>query len=179
MALFVLSRLLPVNEKTKVFQSVDEPLTLSNTICHAHCRLYSNKFPGVRLVLGKKRLSNVDGSFFLRTSKVVCVNNCRGNAATIYLFNLKTNFEKEEGIIPGCSLTPPAALLTFANPCVAAGEAIPFLARAVQPDAEDHEDDPGRRSDAGNEGGLLDHVSDLLGEGVLWALGRRHSPRCI
>lgn len=70
-------------------------------------------------------------------------------------------------------------LLTFAYPCIAAGEAVPFLAGPVQPDAEDHEDDPGRRPDAGDEGGLFDHVGDLLGEGVLGALGRRHSPGCI
>lgn len=70
-------------------------------------------------------------------------------------------------------------LLTFAYACVAAGEAAPFLAGPVQPDAEDHEDDPGRRPNAGDEGGLLDHVGDLLGERVLRALGRRHSPRCI
>lgn len=69
--------------------------------------------------------------------------------------------------------------LTFAYSCVAAGEAVPFLAGPVQPDAEDHEDDPGRRADAGDEGRLLDHVGDLLGEGVLRALRRRHSPRCI
>lgn len=47
---------------------------------------------------------------------------------------------------------------TFAYACIAAGEAIPLLSVSVQPDAEDHEDDPASGSYAGYEGGLLDHV---------------------
>lgn len=48
--------------------------------------------------------------------------------------------------------------LTFADAGVAAAEAVPLLAVAVQPDAEDHEDDPAGRADARDEGRLTHHV---------------------
>lgn len=86
------------------------------------------------------------------------------------------------GVGQPCTLrtTPSvASALTFAYACVAAGEAVPFLTVSVQPDAEDHEDDPAGSSDARYKGWLLDHVRDLLGEGVLRAHGLGHSPRCI
>lgn len=48
--------------------------------------------------------------------------------------------------------------LTLAYACVAAGEAVPLLPVSVQPDAEHHEDDPTRSSDAGYKRRLLDHI---------------------
>lgn len=70
-------------------------------------------------------------------------------------------------------------VLTFAYACIAAGEAIPLLSVSVQPDAEDHEDDPAGSSYACYKGRLLDHIWDLLGQGVLLAHRLCHSPRCI
>lgn len=69
--------------------------------------------------------------------------------------------------------------LTFAYACIAAGEAVPLLPVSVQPDAEDHEDDPAGGSYPRYEGRLLDHIWDLLGQGVLLAHSLGHSPRCI
>lgn len=48
--------------------------------------------------------------------------------------------------------------LTFADAGVAAAEAVSLLTVAVQPDAEDHEDDPAGCADACDEGRLTDHV---------------------
>ncbi len=70
-------------------------------------------------------------------------------------------------------------ILTLAYACIAAGEAIPFLSVSVQPDAEDHEDDPASSSYACYKGRLLDHVWDLLGQRVLLAHRLCHSPRRI
>lgn len=64
---------------------------------------------------------------------------------------------------------------TFADACVAAGEAVPLFAVSIQPDAEDHEDDPAGGADARDEGRLLDHVRDLLRQGVLLAYGLGHA----
>lgn len=64
---------------------------------------------------------------------------------------------------------------TFADACVAAGEAVPLLAVSIQPDAEDHEDDPAGSADARDEGRLLDHIRDLLRQGVLLANGLSHT----
>lgn len=68
-----------------------------------------------------------------------------------------------------------AAAPTFAYACVAAGQAVPLLAVPIQPDAEDHEDDPAGGADARDEGRLLDHVRDLLRQRVLLAHGLGHT----
>ena len=68
---------------------------------------------------------------------------------------------------------------TFAYACVAAGEAVPLLAVSVQPDAEDDEDEPASSGNARDEGRLLDHIRDLLRQGVLLANGLGHTARGI
>lgn len=50
--------------------------------------------------------------------------------------------------------------------CVVA-QALPLLPAPVEPDAEAHEDDPAGAPDSGDEGGLLDHVGDLLRDAVV------------
>lgn len=70
-------------------------------------------------------------------------------------------------------------VLTFTNACIAAGEPIPLLSVSVQPDTENHEDDPTSSSYSCYKGRLLYHIWDLLGEGVLRGLRPWYSPRCI
>lgn len=72
-----------------------------------------------------------------------------------------------------------SAAPTFAYACVAAGEAVPLLAVSIQPDTEDHEDDPAGSADARDKGRLLDHVRDLLRQRVLLANGLGHTARGI
>lgn len=80
---------------------------------------------------------------------------------------------------PSSATRRPSLKPTFAYARVAAGEAAPLLAVAIQPDAEDHEDDPAGGADAGDEGRLLDHVRDLLRQGVLLAHGLGDAARGV
>lgn len=57
-----------------------------------------------------------------------------------------------------CVLLHTYCTLTLAYASIAAGEAIPLLSVSVQPDTEDHEDDPASSSYACNKGWLLDHI---------------------
>lgn len=65
--------------------------------------------------------------------------------------------------------------LTFADAGVAAAQAVSLLTVTVEPDAEDHEDDPAGCADACDEGRLADHVRDLLRNRVLIIQRRREN----
>lgn len=61
---------------------------------------------------------------------------------------------------------------TFPDACIGAGESISLLAMPIEPDAEDHEDDPTGGPNACDECRLLHHIRDLLGKADL--VLRRH-----
>lgn len=68
---------------------------------------------------------------------------------------------------------------TFTYACIAAGQAVPFFSVPVQPNTEDHQDDPTRSSNAGYKSRLLDYIGDLLGQRVLLVQGVGDSTRRI
>lgn len=56
---------------------------------------------------------------------------------------------------------------TFPDTRVGTGQPISLLAVPIEPDAEDHEDDPAGRPEARDERRLLYHVGNLLSEAHL------------
>lgn len=52
---------------------------------------------------------------------------------------------------------------TFSDTSISTSESISLLPVAIQPDAEDHEDNPTGCTDSSNKGRLFYYVRDLLG----------------